>query len=292
MKIATLITLAIISVILSACVRADYCAESKIIERDFDASAFNELKIRALAGELEITPSTDDKIRFWGKVCTDEKQYLDMIDLNVVKSDSNLTLSTIIPYHLDDFDPGYATMDIELSIPVGLPTRLRDSSGNILVEGVSVMQIDDSSGDIRVFNGKTNLTIRDSSGQILIRGLTGDVKITDSSGNIDLFDIQGSVSIPGDSSGDIDIKNVTGAVEIDRDSSGDIDIGVVGQDVIIGRDGSGDIEIKEVRGMVRIGADGSGRIFVGDVAGNLTLDHKGSGDISTYRIEGEIDLPR
>ena len=292
MKIALVTPAIFISIILSSCVRADYCAESKIIERDFDASAFNQLEVKALAGDLEITPSTDDKIRFWGKVCTDEKHYLDMIDLKVVKSDGNLTLTTIIPYHRDDFDPGYATMDIELSIPVALPTRLRDSSGDILVKGVSVMEIDDSSGDIRVFNGKTNLSIRDSSGHILIRGLTGDVTITDSSGHIDLFDIEGSVAIPGDSSGDIDIKNVTGAVGIDRDGSGDIDIGVIGQDVIIGRDGSGDIKIKEVRGMVRIGADGSGSISVGDVAGNLTLGYKGSGDVSTYRIEGEIDLPR
>ena len=49
---------------------ADICIESKIIELQFNADAYSEVELKALAGELEVSASENQEITFWGKVCT------------------------------------------------------------------------------------------------------------------------------------------------------------------------------------------------------------------------------
>lgn len=284
-------TMLVLTLCLSGAVAADNCRLTKTIEKRFDADPFTEVELRALAGELEVTASADDQIHFWGRVCTDSQANLDMMDLDILTSDGKLTLIAIIPYHQENFDPWYATMDIEFSLPANLNLRLRDSSGDIHVSDVSVLSIEDSSGDIKVSNARTDLTIRDSSGRIGVRGVAGKINVTDSSGDIDIREISGDVEIPGDSSGDIEISGVSGAVVIDRDSSGDIDIDDVELDVTIGRDGAGDIKIESVRGAVSIHSDGSGSVTIDDVGGDLVIRNKGAGDIRTHGISGSIDTP-
>jgi hypothetical protein len=271
---------------------ADYCLESKIIEHEFNAADFKEVELKALAGDLEVTSGDAGTIRFWGKVCTDTERHLNMIDLDILKENGKLTLIAVIPYHQDDFDPSIALLDIELTLPSEMPLRLRDSSGDMTVSDVSVTSIEDSSGDIRVRNGRADLSVRDSSGQIYVRGVSGSVKVSDSSGDIDINNVDGDVEIPGDSSGDVEISDVKGTVIVARDGSGDIDIEHVGKDVLIGSDGSGDISIEDVKGMVRIEADGSGSVRVDDVAGDFELSNKGDGEIRTSDIAGRINTPR
>lgn len=270
---------------------ADQCSASKVIEQTFDAAAFKQLDLKALAGELEVTAARDNEIHFWARACASSPEYLDMMDLDVVRSEDTLKLAAIIPWHQDDFDPMYATMDIELSLPEDMPIRIKDSSGNMLVEGVAVTKIEDSSGDIRVEDGRADLVVRDSSGDVSVSGLSGSVRVSDSSGDIILRDIQKNVEIPGDSSGSIDIRRVSGSVRVDSDGSGDIEIDDVGQDVAIGSDGSGDIDIEDVRGRVSIEADGSGSISVGEVAGSFEVHNKGTGKIRAFKVEGEINIP-
>ena len=276
--------------LISSSVNAFLCSETKIIEHTFAADDYSEVELKALAGELEVSCTDDSEIYFRGEVCTDNTHHLDMIDVDLIKKDGKLTIVAIIPYHQDDFDPSYASMDIELRLPKTLPVHLRDSSGDMQVENASVRSINDSSGDIRVLNGMSELSLRDSSGNMLVRGLIGNVIVSDSSGDIDLRRITGDVNIDGDSSGNIDVKDVHGSVTVNRDSSGDIES--VTEDVLIGSDGSGDITIEEVSGGVRIEADGSGGIEVGRVVGNYFVGNKGSGEINTFDIDGEIDTPR
>jgi hypothetical protein len=291
----TLCPITLSLILCSLLANADQCLESKTIEKQFPINTLQQVELKALAGYLKVSPSKDENIHFFGKVCTDTVKHLDMISLDVIKkgieTGDNLTLAVIIPYHQDDFDPDYAYMDIELEVPVSLNTLIRDSSGDMSVEGVSVISIEDSSGDVRVNDGKANLSIRDSSGRIVIRDNEGNLLVSDSSGDIDVRGITGDVEVPGDSSGDIEIERVSGSINIDRDGSGDISIEGVGRDVHIGRDGSGDIDIQDVKGMVTIDADGSGGVAVEDVAGNFQIRNKGSGEIRTHRINGEILMP-
>lgn len=291
MKNLTLI-IAIITAISSTPVIAAGCAAEKKIEEELSLQGISLLRINALAGYLEITPSGDESAHFSGRACSNENEWLQYITLDVARDNHILELTVIIPYEDDDFDARYAYMDIDLEIPENMPMEIKDSSGDIHIEQVSATLIDDSSGNIRVRDNRTSLTIKDSSGSIEVRKLHGDLEVTDSSGDIDIYDIQGSVWIPRDSSGEIDIDTVTGTVLVGRDGSGDIDIQNVGSDVEIGSDGSGSIKIREVKGAVTIGSDGSGTINIVNISGDLLVKAKGSGHVRTHGIQGEISLPR
>ena len=271
---------------------ADYCAESKVIEHKLEPGDLAELQMRALAGSLEIAASEHDRIHLRGKACTSQPEYLAQMDINVGREDDNLVLGTVIPYHQDSFDPAYASIDIELQVPNNLPLRVQDSSGDMWIEDVRVLSVDDSSGDIRLINTTADITIRDSSGDVSIREHAGNLRIYDSSGAIDIREVQGDITIPGDSSGDIEIEDVQGLVTVESDSSGDIEIEHVSGDVLVGRDGSGGIEIGNINGRVEIMSDGSGSIDVTEIAGNFSVMNKGSGEIRHRGVQGEVNLPR
>ncbi len=284
--------IAILTAFSSTSVMAGRCSATKTIEEELSMQGVSLLKVNVLAGYLEITPSTDKAIHFSGRACSDEEEWLQRMTLDVERNDQILELTVIIPYNDTDFDADYAYMDIDLKIPANLPTEIRDSSGDISTEKVSITSIDDSSGNIRVRDNNTSLIIQDSSGRIEVRELRGDLEITDSSGDIDVNDVKGKVTIPRDSSGDIDIETVTGTVVVGRDGSGDIDIQDVKSDVEIGSDGSGSINIQDVEGSVTIGSDGSGTVNVANISGDLLIEAKGSGNVRTHGVKGEISLPR
>jgi DUF4097 and DUF4098 domain-containing protein YvlB len=283
---------AILATISPTSVLAASCSATKTINEELSLQGISLLRVNALAGYLEIRPSTDKSVHFSGRSCSDEEEWLQHMTVDVERSDQVLELTVIIPYDDADFDASYAYMDIDLEIPENLPTEIRDSSGDINTEQVSITSIDDSSGNIRVRDNNTSLTIKDSSGRIEVRELRGDLEIADSSGDIDVFDIKGNVTIPRDSSGDIDIETVTGTVVVGRDGSGDIDIQDVKLNVEIGSDGSGSIKVLEVEGAVTIGSDGSGTISIANISGDLLIEAKGSGNVYTRGVKGEISLPR
>lgn len=283
---------ALLAILSSTPTLADSCHASKTINEEISTEGISELRVNVLAGYLDIQPGVADNVNFTGRACTDEDEWLDWMSLDVERRNDILELTVIIPYEDHDFDADYAHMDIDLRIPADLQTKVKDSSGDIVIRDVSVNRVDDSSGNIHIDHNKTSLEIRDSSGNIEIRDLQGDLEIADSSGNIEIRNVIGAVRIPRDSSGEIDIETVTGKVTVERDGSGDIDIQDVQSDVEIGSDGSGGIKIRDVKGGVLIGSDGSGSINISNISGSLLVEAKGSGDVSTHGIEGEISLPR
>ncbi len=268
------------------------CDAEREIDRQISITGISALRVNVLAGYLSILPTDNSEVRFLGTACTDSEQWLDDMQVDVGVEGSVLEITVIIPYDDRDFDAEYAYMDVDLSLPPGLSTGIRDSSGDISIEDVSITRLDDSSGDIRIRRNHTGLVITDSSGSMELRDIGGDLEITDSSGDIDIRQVQGSVHIPRDSSGRIDIEAVRGRVVIGRDGSGDIEVEDIMSSVTVGSDGSGDIRIHHVGSDVTIGGDGSGLLSISDIAGNLLIEGKGSGDIRTRRIEGSVSLPR
>lgn len=282
-----------IAIILTAATSATAaCRHEKEFNHVFPADAFKSTTIRALAGRLDVESNNDGKVVFRGVACADEEEYLERISLDIQDSVDNLELTVVIPYRERDFDAEYAFMDVEITLPRDLPIAIFDSSGDIYVDDVSVTSIDDSSGNIYVSRGRTDLSVEDSSGDVDIRELGGNMTIVDSSGDITIRDVKGEVMIPRDSSGDIEVDQVTGMVTVERDSSGEIEIENVGREVIVGSDGSGSIDISHVKGNVSIGSDGSGRVRVSNVSGDFELNRKGSGDIRVRDVEGKVTTPR
>ncbi len=268
------------------------CSESKVVKYDYPANTFTELRFNALAGELEITASDDDKLHFRGHVCTDRQKYLSRMDINFEVHGDVLEATVLIPYKDSDWRAGYATMDVEIMMPASMVAQIRDSSGDIVISDVTLLSLNDSSGDIRLRNTKGDLKLRDSSGSITVATHKGNLSVQDSADYINIRDVDGNVVIPSDSSGDIDIRGVSGSVTVMRDSSGDIEIEDVKRDVNIGSDGSGSIRVSGVAGSVTIENDGTGSVYAADIEGDFSLGSKGNGDIRTRNIEGKISIPR
>ncbi len=208
-------------------------------ERDLslDAGGIGELDIQAGAGTLDVrgVPGQDAiEVRATIVVAdADEEEAARIIakrmELSLEEHDGKAVL-------VSDFDSGFmgsgtnARIDLEVTVPAGLPLKIDDSSGSLDVRDVAAdVWIDDGSGSIDVEN-VANLTIEDGSGSIDVEGVAGDVNVTDGSGSIT-------------------VRSVSGSVTID-DGSGSIRVSDVEEDLIIVDDGSGGLKFSDIRGTV------------------------------------------
>lgn len=144
-----------------------------------------------------------------------------------VLDDIRVTLSRRgdIVYVDADVPPGlsFAELDLVIEVPFALTVIIDDTSGDVLVEHVGAVDVEDGSGDIVVRDIGGNVVIGDGSGEIGVYGVGGDVRVReDGSGNIIVVDVDGSVLVEEDGSGDIDVSNVAGDFTVERDGSGRI----------------------------------------------------------------------
>lgn len=267
------------------------CKHSRDIERFIDAADVSSLELTARAGSLRIRPADGNAIRLDARLCSTDEDALVMMDVVHAVDGDRLSLDVVIPWDSPDFDPDGASIDLQLAVPAGLPIDAQDSSGDIDVHGVALRSLRDSSGGIRIRDGRSALTLEDSSGEIDIQALAGDLVLSDSSGEIEVHGVRGGVHIRHDSSGGIDLRDIHGDVSIDRDSSGGIRVEAVKGGVRIGADSSGGIELFNIAKDVVIGSDGSGEIRVRDVGGDFSVRDKARGPIDAQAVAGEISLP-
>jgi hypothetical protein len=235
---------------------SDYCEYEKNIDQTLDLKGSEELVVMAGAGDLRITGvkgSNDAQIS--GRVCVSEEEWLEQSGVGT-SGGKRAEITVDLP----DTDDGgswsgdnYAYLDLELEVPEGIRLDVRDSSGDIRMEGVGAVTVQDSSGDMNIAHA------------------SGPVSIKDSSGEIDVSDINGDVTIESDSSGDIVGKNIAGKVLVESDSSGDIEFSDVGEDFVVERDSSGNISANRVGGDFRVLRDGSGEIDATDVDGAVDI---------------------
>jgi hypothetical protein len=241
--------------------QASDCEFEAMIDQTLDLSGSEELSVLAAAGSLEITGTKgSDVATIKGRVCVSEEEWLEE---SGVKTSGGNRAEIIV--NLPDTDDGgswtgnnYAYLDLELEVPESIRMNVKDSSGEIKMEGVGAVTIQDSSGGIDIADATGPISIEDSSGGIELSRISGDVTIeSDSSGDIYGKDIEGTVLVKRDSSGDIQFSDVGENFVVERDSSGDISATRVGGDFQVLRDGSGEIRASKVDGEVMIPADKS-----------------------------------
>lgn len=236
------------------------------------AAGITRVVIRVGAGSLDVNGvSGAREIAANGTACSSEADFLSRINVSMRKSGSELHIESHIPSRTVVFGSFSARLNLEVTIPAGLPVEIEDRSGSIRVANTGALTIDDNSGSIDVRDVNGPLTIRDDSGSITVDGVRGDVMVEDDSGGIT-------------------VRNVTGNVEVE-DDSGSISIAEIGGSVLIRDDDSGSITIRDVRRDVTIDRDGSGSINVTDVGGNFTVGRKGSGSINHDRVRGQVSIP-
>jgi hypothetical protein len=259
---------------------ADDCGHAAERTLDIDAAGVSTLQFDAAAGELDIRAVPGlARIEVRGRACHSEEEGLAEIQLRQERTGADVRVSAIIP------DPGsrwglfggsHAYMDLRVRMPDGIRLVLRDSSGDLRVEGL-----------------RAGLDLTDSSGDIELHDIGGGIEVADSSGDIDARKIVGDFMVRSDSSGDIDIAGVEGSVRVRDDSSGDVDIRDVTGDAEVGRDSSGNITFDTIGGSAKVGSDGSGDIRASKVRGDFTVERKANADDIRHRdVGGRVNLPQ
>lgn len=211
------------------------------------------LRIEAGSGLLRVDGRPGlTQVRAVARLCASERDYLDDMDVVLERRGGSLELVTRYPEDRDRSRWGndYARIDLLVEAPAGLDAEVSDGSGEMELNELGALRVDDGSGEIRISRAG------------------GDVRIVDGSGSIEIRDARGSVDVE-DGSGGIDIDGVAGRVEV-SDGSGGISIRGAGADVRV-RDGSGSIEVADVRGDFVVRSDGSGSIDWSGVSGRVDL---------------------
>lgn len=247
--------MAVFFLILCAPAQAWECKYDKRVDQDLDVSGSSLLKVAAVAGDLRITgESGRNEVEIRGKICVSEEEWLDDVTIETTTGDT-ASIAVVVP----DSDGWslwgnrYAYVDLELLVPADLNLDVKDSSGDMEIESVAAVRVQDSSGDIEITDATGPIEVKDSSGDIRVEDIAGDFTVlSDSSGQIRGNDIEGNVLVENDSSGDIRFTHIGKNVTVENDSSGDIEVSSVSGDFTVLHDGSGEIDSKGVEGETNI----------------------------------------
>jgi hypothetical protein len=252
----------------------DHCRFTAERAAAIESQGVEKVVIRAGAGDLHVTGRGDAlRIAARGKACAPKQELLDKAQINVRREGNVVYIETDLPQNEAGWaDNDYATIDLGIALPQNLAVEAIDSSGDAVIEGVRALQINDSSGDLRVSNIAENADVGDSSGDLRISDV-GKVRVSDSSGDLVIEDVRGDVEVLVDSSGDMGIERVAGAVVVQSDSSGSM-------------------HFEEVKGGVTVQSDSSGDIYADTVGGDFTVNQDSSGSIGYEHITGRVNIPR
>jgi len=250
-------TAALLSVsFLLACVVSP--GKSSVVEnRTFSipADGLTTLRIEAEAGWLEVVGDADSneilvEAEFVGNTygSDDVEQLLKGMKLTHKVNGGVATIEARTESSSWNRNP---RINLTVYAPSSLEVDINDSSGDLKVRNFDgALLLDDSSGDIVVESAGASVQVNDSSGDMLLTGVTGTLDVEDSSGNIDIRGAGDDVDID-DSSGDISVVDVRGSVRV-ADSSGDISVEDVSGDFEVTQDGGGRINYAGVQGTVSI----------------------------------------
>jgi hypothetical protein len=241
-----------------------------------DGAGAEKIVIRAGAGDLKVGGRAGStRVDARGTACATKQPLLDATQISVRREGKVVMIETTLPHNEEEGwswgKNDYAYLDIEISLPAGLPVEAIDSSGDASFSDLKSLDVQDSSGDLEVTRIASGLSVGDSSGDVEIRS-AGSVRLRDSSGDVEAEDIRGNVEVLVDSSGDLRIRNVDGNVDIDQDSSGSI-------------------RVEDVKGSVIVDSDSSGDIYAGRVAGDFTVGSDSSGSIEHESVRGKVSVP-
>jgi hypothetical protein len=171
----------------------DYGADRRA---SIDTAGASRVEITARAGDLRVQPASTATLVASGRACASRQAFLDQTLLHVTRDGEVVRVQVQVPEEMKGIGLLYATLDLTVDVPAGLPVDVTDSSGDMTLEGVRVS------------------TVRDSSGDIVASDLTGDFAIEDSSGDITVSGVGGNVEVLADGSGEVRVSAVKGTVQL------------------------------------------------------------------------------
>lgn len=164
--------------------------------------------------------------------------------------------------------------DVEVRVPAAMAAIVRDGSGDVWVENVAALELDDETGDAQIERIAGDVKVQDGTGDLLILDVGGAVTLDDGGGDAQIRDIAGPLQVI-DGGGDLWMEGIGAAVRVE-DAGGDLMLREVQGDAALW-DSSGDIDVEHVSGTVTI-RDGSGDIRASDV-GDLEIIEDDGGDV-------------
>ncbi|EGM68089.1 DUF4097 family beta strand repeat protein [Shewanella sp. HN-41] len=212
-------------------------------ELTLDAQDLQELVAETGAGSLEIIGVEGlTQIKLVADIYSNDDS---KVILTLEKKANKAMLKA--DFEQESFNDYSPYIELKLQVPMDLALDIDDGSGAILINGMTAnIKVKDGSGEL-VIQGGNNVSIDDGSGAIEVSQVTGNLAIVDGSGSIKATDIKGNINID-DGSGEIEVANVQSTVTI-NDGSGDINV-VNTKGLTILSSGSGDVTFDKIDGPV------------------------------------------
>ncbi|MFH1468770.1 MAG: DUF4097 family beta strand repeat-containing protein [Pseudomonadota bacterium] len=261
--------------LLAACLPGPRLVEA--FDDAIPAEGLTGLEVVVGAGDLRIVGEEGlDEVRVSVRVysslsdCKHDEGALEDLSYELYASDVG-TARLWVDIEPDRFDY-YA--DVEVRVPAAMTADVRDGLGDLWVEGVAALTLDDENGDAQIERIAGDVVVNDGTGDLMILDVGGALTLDDGSGDTEIRGVAGPVDIT-DGSGDLWIEGVGAPVRV-VDESGDLDLRDVRGDAFLD-DGTGDIDVEHVTGTVTV-RDGSGDIRAVDV-GDLEILEDGGGEV-------------
>ncbi len=173
------------------------------------ATGIATLRVLGERGDLRIEGRPGlNQVRVFATACSSSRRTVDDIDFALFRNGGTIELETLVP------NRDNAHIDILVEVPEDFAAAIYHDEGDIDVQDIDFVYIDDESGHIDVSNILFDVEIVDGSGNIDIFDVDGSVEIEDESGDIDVEDIGGDFYVYFDTSGSISYRNVRGRVDI------------------------------------------------------------------------------
>ena len=164
------------------------------ISKDYD---IKELKLTNSFGDIEIIKGNSKEIRVEAKV---EVQYNDEAKgRRYAKNAIKIEEGEVTNIYIEDLsnmkgnDYNKAMVDFIVYIPEGITLDIKNSFGNIDIEGGGKITVKNSNGDIRVLKAAGEVYAKTSFGNVKLEGVKGNVEAESSNGNVEIFEAKGNI---------------------------------------------------------------------------------------------------
>jgi hypothetical protein len=169
------------------------CGNARTFTDEISATGLNGLLADAQEGNLRIEGRSGiNEIRVRGTACSSNDRTTYEIDFELYRADGEARVVSDVP----DYDN--ARLDLVIQVPTDFDVSVFDLSGDIDIEDVFSVWVDDGSGHIDISNVELDVIIdSDGSGNIDVRDVGGDFYVRrDGGGSISYGNVRGRVQLP------------------------------------------------------------------------------------------------
>ena len=169
------------------------CSSPREFIDEISATGLTALIVDAEAGDLRLVGRSGfNAVRVRARACATDRRTRDDIDFDLFRADGAARLISFVPTR------DRAWLDLVVEVPADFDVDVYHQAGNVEVEDVYSVWINDTSGHIDIFDIDTDVIIdEDGSGDIDVSNIGGDLIVRyDRSGRITFRNIGGGVYLP------------------------------------------------------------------------------------------------